>query len=337
MKNRNLLDLFLMLILLTTACKKGTEKVSGTDSGNNPTTTTTEKVYYFTSDGVYLNNTKISNDLASVETSLDPRINVYANSAQSFFKNGVPKNNVNAPFRQTCYFVDGTDIYEGGYEMQTVAGNYLAKPAYWKNGVRMPLELDNWSEGLFTHEVTDIKKYNNEIYLCGITKISTISGVPPYNVLWKNGKFDYTANYSQYLAYQKPITVNGKLVSVSKDSNGIYRLNLTNLNLANISPGSDWYDVTTAFSFLSCEFNGTLYTVYTRIFKDNGYLGCRTGDIALPSKYLYVSSCTYNGKDEYICLADRTTQNYNIVYKNGIKMSLPAIFANTQIYKVIAK
>lgn len=335
MKMKNFIVVFIAVVLCTAACKKGTEKEDNVGNENSPTTA--EKIYYFTSDGVYLNNTKIANELASVEASLDEKINIYANSTQSFFKKGIPKTGINGPYTLTCYYVDGTDIYEGGYELQIIAGYYLTKPAYWKNGVRMPLELDNFSEGLFIHEVTDIKKFNNEIFLCGITKISNISGVPPYNVLWKNGKFDYTANYSQYLAYQKPITVNGKLVFVSKDSNGTYRLNLTNLNLANISPGSDWFDVTEAFSFKSCEFNGALYTVYTRIFKDIGYLGCRTGDIALPSKYLYVASCSYNGKDEYICLGDRTTQNYNIVYKNGVKMSLPAILSNKNIYKVIAK
>lgn len=106
------------VLINTTACKKETEKGGETDNANNPTATITEKVYYFTSDGVYLNNTKISNDLASVEAALDEKINVYANSTVKIFKNGTTITTANSVYNQSCYYVDGNDIYEGGYEIQ---------------------------------------------------------------------------------------------------------------------------------------------------------------------------------------------------------------------------
>lgn len=320
--------MLLPLAVNITACEKSSEKQEDINAPAK-STITNEKLYYFTNNGVYLNTTKISDLKPSTKAVMDDANNIYDFNTRSVLKNGIPISTPNSvSYSISCFYIDGTDIYAGGNESQTISGHFLTRPAYWKNGIKMPLELDNWSDGVFTHEVTDIKKYNNQIFLSGVTKISNLA-VPPYNVLWNGGKFDYTANYSQYYAYQKPITINGKLIFVSKGSNGQYGLNLTNGSV-----GSDWFDVSTAFSFSSAEFNGTAYPVYTRIFKDVGYLGCRSGDIALPVK-MNLISCTFNGKDEYVCLSDGA--NFNGIYKNGQKISPPTILSNINITKVISK
>ncbi|MFN8316160.1 MAG: hypothetical protein U0T32_06915 [Chitinophagales bacterium] len=292
-----------------------------------------DSIYYFTSDGVYLNNTKVSSYLAGPNVTLDQNNNIYDMNTVSVFKNGVAiLTPSSADYFISCYYIDGNDIYAGGHELKYVGSGTYYRAVYWKNGVKMPLDYDYWSDDGFIFSISSISKYNGKIYLAGNSRLSNVAYIPSYNMLWENGRYiTQTTNYTFY-SYQFPITVNGQLVCVSKDNNNYYRLYDTNG-----SSVSDWYDATTAFSFLNCENNGTSYTVSTRIWNDVGYLKCRTGVYALSLKYLYALSCSYNGTDEYVCLGDRSVSQNNIVYKNGVQINLPAIFSNKNIYKVIAR
>lgn len=345
MRKQHLYLLFAFLGIILTSCSKESQ-IEGLiatkptvidtddekDNGNGPPTNT-PKLYYFTSDGVYLNNTKISDIKADGNATLDENNNIYYNDNVSVFKNGIAISSPASPeYFISCYYTDGNDIYVGGCEYMYINVQLYSRVAYWKNGQKMPLEIDNWSDENGIYKISSISKYNGEIYLSGISRIANIPYSPVYNMLWKNGKFIHPDTYYPFYSNQNPITVNGQLVCVSKDGNSNYRLYDINTSL-----GSDWYDVTTAFSFLKCEYGDNSYTVSTRIYKDVGYLRCKTGEVALSFKDLYAISCTYNGINEYVCLGDRTLQQHNIVYKNGVKMNLPAMFANLDIYKIIEK
>lgn len=323
--------LLIATIAFLTSCKKEKIAEETTNGNSNINQGSTKKIYYFTSDGVYLNNTRVSNIKASVNVTLDADNNIYDNNLVSVFKNGVAVSTPSSPsYVISCYYVDGNDIYIGGYEFV----NSTTRAAYWKNGVKMPLQFDNLSDGyIFIHKISSISKFNGNLYLSGVSRISTTAYTPGYNMLWKNGNFVYPTAFYTFSSPQFPITINGQLVFITKETQ------TQNFRLYDTNGGtiSNYFDPTIAFSLLKCENNGTSYSVYTRILNDIGYLKCRTGNFMLSSKYLFAASCSFNGTDEYVCLADATGSQFNIVYKNGEKMILPTIFSGINISKVIEK
>lgn len=319
------------IIALFISCKKETTA----DGKNDGKPADNAKVYYFTSDGLYLNDKKISATNPGMTATLDENGDIVDYDAASVFKNGTPISTPTSTmyYHVLCYYIDGNDVYTGGYEYYYTPDIHLySRIAYWKNGEKMPLDFDNWSDADFIFSISSIGKYKGDIYIAGDSRIGNIAYAPSRNMLWKNGKFVYPTDYYTYYAYQHPITVNGQLVFVTKDSNGTYRLYHNNGSFS-----SNYFDVTTAFSFLRCENGDDSYTVSTRIFNDVGYLQCKAGNVALDTEHRYLVSATYNGTDEYVCLGDRSTRQHNIVYKNGVKMDLPAVFANIDVYRIIAK
>ena len=140
----------------------------------------------------------IATDLISSPTIIYGNVNLYVSGSDVYvtcyeydfpnaeqirlWKNGAP---VTMPVSALgavpyCLFVNGSDVYIGGFEREGTPANLNRVAKYWKNGTSVTV----WDSPNGTDIVRSIYADGNDLYVAGVTG-SAFTATNP--VMWKNG------------------------------------------------------------------------------------------------------------------------------------------------------